>query len=670
MSITIAKNAGFCFGVKRATDRLEAAIEKRCGGERIFTLGNIIHNDVYNSYLRECGVGVLRIDEVESIAKGASADAPVTLFVRAHGIPKQDEAMLSALSLANPFFRYEDCTCPFVKKIHKIADEHSGDDKLFLLFGAEEHPEVVGIMSYAECEKRVFSSADELEAMISSGELANLATKTPILASQTTQKMSEWKKSQKIFKKLYTNAQVFDTICSVTELRQSEAEELSAECDFMVVIGGRESSNTAKLYAICKKNCERTVWIESADELPSLLNKPLAYTKIGIAAGASTPSGLIQEVYKTMSEMMENFEELLEQSLKTLNTGDTVTGTVTLVTDAELQLDLGTNVTGIIKAEQITDDTSVKLTEMFKRGDEVEGFVIRVSDIEGVAELSKKRVDSDRNWKKIVDACEAKDVLEGKVVEVVRGGVVVLVGANRVFVPASQTGVPKDVELATIKGEQVKLRVIEIKGNRAIGSIKAVAREEKKEREAAFWASIEEGKVYTGVVKSMTAYGAFVDLGGVDGMVHKTELSWKPVRTPADVVSVGDEITVFVKSFDAEKKRISLGYKTEDTNPWHVFTAKYAVGDVASVKIVNMMPFGAFAEIVDGVDGLIHISQIAQQKIAKPADVLEIGQVVDAKITAIDEENRKVSLSIRVLLDEAQAEAEAMPADVAEEAAE
>ena len=669
MSITVAKNAGFCFGVKRATDRLEDAIRGRREGERIFTLGNIIHNEVYNSQLRECGVGVLSIDEVEVTANSASEESPVTLFVRAHGIPKQHEELLAELSAKNPSFRYVDCTCPFVKKIHKIAEANSGDDKFFLLFGAEDHPEVVGIMSYADCEKRVFASAEELESLIESGELENLATKTPILASQTTQKMSEWKKSQKIFKKLYTNAQVFDTICSVTELRQREVEELSAACDLMIVIGGRESSNTAKLYAICKKNCERSVWIESANELQSLLNKPFAYTKIGIAAGASTPSGLIQEVHKTMSEMMENFEELLELSLKTLNTGDTVTGTVTLVTDAELQLDLGTNVTGIIKAEQITDDTSVKLTEMFKRGDEVEGFVIRVSDIEGVAELSKKRVDSDRNWKKIVDACDAKETLEGKVVEVVRGGVVVLVGANRVFVPASQTGVPKDEDLATIKGEQVKLRVIEIKGNRAIGSIKVVAREERKEREAAFWASIEEGKVYTGVVKSMTAYGAFVDLGGVDGMVHKTELSWKPIRTPADVVSVGDEITVFVKSFDAEKRRISLGYKTEETNPWHVFTAQYAVGDVASVKIVNMMPFGAFAEIVDGVDGLIHISQIAQQKIAKPADVLEIGQVVDAKITAIDEENRKVSLSIRVLLDEAQAEAEAMPEEVAEEAA-
>ena len=669
MSVTVAKNAGFCFGVKRATDNLERAIEQKREGERIYTLGNIIHNDIYNRSLAQKGVLVASIGDMREIAETACAASPVTVFIRAHGIPKQDEELLAELSEGNEYFRYEDCTCPFVKKIHKIAVENCDEDSFFLLFGMEEHPEVVGIMSYAECEKKVFSSADELLAMIERGELSSMGEKKPIIASQTTQKMSEWKKSQKILKKLYTNALIFDTICSVTELRQSEAEELSAKSDVMIVIGGRESSNTAKLYSICKKNCADTVWIESPDELSACGLNSSAYTKVGIAAGASTPSGLIQEVYKTMSEITENFEELLESSLKTLNTGDTVTGTVTLVTDAEVQLDLGVNVTGVIKAEQITDDTSVKLTEMFKKGDEIEGFVIRVSDIEGVAELSKKRVDSDKNWQKIVAACENGEILEGKVVEVVRGGVVVLVGANRVFVPASQTGVPKDGDLATIKGEQVKLRVIEIKGNRAIGSVKLVAREERRAREAAFWASIEEGKVYTGCVKSLTAYGAFVDLGGVDGMVHKTELSWRPIATPADVVSVGQEITVFVKSFDAEKKRISLGYKTEDTNPWYIFTAKYAVGDVASVKIVNMMPFGAFAEIVDGVDGLIHISQIAQQKIGKPADVLELGQVVDAKITAIDEENQKVSLSIRALLDEAQAAAEAMPEDVAEEAA-
>ena len=369
-----------------------------------------------------------------------------------------------------------------------------------------------------------------------------------------------------------------------------------------------------------------------------------------------------------MSEQL--FEELLESSFKTIKQGDIVTGSVTNVSDTELTLDLGAQVTGYIKAEQITDDTSVKLTDMFKKGDEIEARVTRLSDVDGIAELSKKSVDAAKNWQKLVDACDNGDVLEGKVTEVVKGGVSVSVGANRIFVPASHTGVPKDGDLASIKGTVVKVKIIEIKGNRAIGSIRLVLRDERRAQEEAFWASMEEGKVFTGVVKSLTAYGAFVDLGGVDGMVHKTELSWSPIASPAAVVSVGDELTVFVKSFDAEKKRISLGYKTDDTNPWYIFTGKYAVGDVASVKIVNMMPFGAFAEIVDGVDGLIHISQIAQQRIAKPADVLELGQVVDAKIIAIDEENQKVSLSIRALLDEAQAEAEAMPEEAAEEAAE
>ena len=372
-----------------------------------------------------------------------------------------------------------------------------------------------------------------------------------------------------------------------------------------------------------------------------------------------------------MNEMNENFEQLLEESFKTLNTGDIVTGTVTAVSDTELQLDIGSNVTGYIKAEQISDDPSIKLTEMYKPGDQIEGRVGRVSDIEGIAELSKKAVDSAKNWQKIVAANESGEVLVGKVIDVVKGGVTVICGASKVFVPASQTGVARDGDMNAIKGNEVKLKIIEVRGNKAIGSIRVVAREERLAKEAEFWASIEEGKVYNGVVKSLTAYGAFVDLGGVDGMVHKTELSWRPIAKPADVVSIGDEITVFVKSFDAEKKRISLGYKTDDTNPWYIFMNKCAVGDVVSAKIVNMMPFGAFAEIVDGVDGLIHISQIAQHQIAKPADVLELGQVVDVKIIAIDEEKQKVSLSIRALLDEAQGAAEAMPEEyAAEEAAE
>ena len=365
-----------------------------------------------------------------------------------------------------------------------------------------------------------------------------------------------------------------------------------------------------------------------------------------------------------------NFEEMLESQCLTLNTGDVVIGTVTHVSDAELQLDVGAGVTGYIKAEQITDDAAFKLTENFKNGDKVEAFVIRVSDIEGVAELSKKRVDADRNWLNIVAACEEKTVLEGKVAEAVKGGVVIFCNANRVFVPASQTGVPKDGDLSSIVGTTVQFKIIETKpGKKAIGSIRMVQREARRAQETEFWAGIEVGKTYNGVVKSMTSYGAFVDLGGVDGMVHVTELSWKHIKNPAEVVSIGQNLTVFVKSFDAEKKRISLGYKTEESNPWNIFKSQYAVGDIASVKIVSMMPFGAFAEIIDGVDGLIHISQIATQRIAKPADVLAIDQIVDARIIDIDDEKQKVSLSIRALLEEAAAAAEAMPEDyVAEEA--
>ena len=665
--VKVAQNAGFCFGVKLAADKIEEAL-RQGKTTRLFTLGHLIHNAVYNARLEEQGVRAVTLEEITEIAEEATAEAPVCLFVRAHGIPKQTEERLRALCQAYPYFSFEDCTCPHVKKIHRIADEHSGEQSLFVLFGDEKHPEVVGIMSYFEGEKYVFESPERFTEAVENGELCNLNKKTPIFALQTTYNLSKWKKTQKVIKKVCTNPVIFDTICNVTEKRQLEAEELARESDAMIVVGGRESSNTAKLRDICREQCPDTVHIESLAELSLLDPNRYTHKNVGIVAGASTPSDIIEEVYKKMSEQ-ENFAQMLDESFKTLNTGDTVTGIVTHVTDTELQLDLGTKVTGIIKSEQITDDTSVKLTEQFKVGDTVEAFVIRVSDIEGVAELSKKRVDADKNWIKIVEASQNGEVLEGKITSVVKGGLVAIVDSVRVFIPAAHSGVPRDGDLSALVGTIAKLKVIEVKeyGKKAVGSIRVVKREEQRAKEAEFWATIEEGKQYTGTVKSMTSYGAFVDLGGVDGMVHATELSWKRIKNPAEVVAIGDEITVYVKSFDAEKKRISLGYKTEESNPWVIFKNTYIVGDVVSVKIVNMMPFGAFAEIVDGVDGLIHISQIAQKRIEKPADVLEIGQVVDAKIIDIDDEKQKVSLSIRVLLDEAQAVEEAMPEEYVEE---
>ncbi len=657
-NITVAQNAGFCFGVKRATDRLEALLREAKPGARICTLGQLIHNRTYQAGMEARGVRIVDADEALALAATATNEQPVTVLIRAHGIEQQIEAKLRAASAANPAFTVEDCTCPYVKKVHRIAAENSGEGKLFLLIGAAEHPEVVGIMSYCRGESRVFASADELELAICRNELGDLHKKQVAIAAQTTQKLSEWKKSIKLFENPCTNAIIFDTICSVTEIRQTEAARLSAASDCMVVIGSPNSSNTAKLYDICRTNCADTRLIETAADLRLTAPVP-PFIRLGITAGASTPDGIIEEVYKTMSE---NFAQMLEESLTTLNTGDTVKGIVTAVTNTEIQLDLGAKCTGIIVADQITDDPSVKLTETYKVGDEIEAFVIRVSDLDGVATLSKKRVDANKNWQLIVDALANDTVLEGKIVEAVKGGVIALTSAIRVFIPGAHTGIPKDGDLSTLVGQTVRYKIIEIKDrqHRAYGSMRAVLREERKAREAAFWAEIEVGKQYTGTVKSMTSYGAFVDLGGVDGMVHTSELSWARIKSPADVVAIGDVLTVYVKDFDPEKKRISLGYKTAESNPWYIFTTNYAVEDIITVKVVNMMPFGAFAQIIEGVDGLIHISQIAQTKIAKPQDVLELGQEVDVKITAINEEKHTVSLSIRALLEDAQSEADAV----------
>ena len=672
-TVIVAKNAGFCFGVARATKAVETEMAEHPAGERIFTLGRLIHNEIYNQRLAAGGVTVISAEELPRLAAEATPEAPVKVFVRAHGMTKETEALLTACAAKNPAFSFVDCTCSFVKKIHRICAEHNElnenarretgkDDRILAVLGSADHPEVVGFLSRFEGKKVVFSNAAEAETLLSDGTVPTDGSVIPVLVAQTTQNITEWEKTKKIYNLIFTRPYIYDTICSITDSRQNEAAELARKCDRIIVIGGRDSSNSAKLYSICKNICADTVWVERADELPE--NSP-PYQRIGIVAGASTPRDIIEEVTNKMSETMnENFAELLEDSLKTLNTGDTVTGIITSISAGEIQLDLGAKVTGVIKQEQITDDPSAKLSEMFKIGDQVEAFVIRVSDRDGFAELSKKRVDSDKNWQSIVAAYEAGENLEGKVISVNKGGVEAIVRDNRVFIPAAHTGIPREGDLSTLVGQTVTLRILEIGDRkRAKGSIRLVLRDQKRAQEKAFWEEIEEGKIYTGTVKSMTSYGAFVDLGGVDGMVHCSELSWKRIKSPAEVLAIGDEITVFVKSYDAEKKRISLGYKTEATNPWFIFTHQYAIGDTAPVKIVSLMPFGAFAEIVDGVDGLIHISQIADHKIGKPADVLEVGQVVDARIIDIDNDNQKVSLSIRALLEEAKAAEEAAPVE-------
>ena len=409
---------------------------------------------------------------------------------------------------------------------------------------------------------------------------------------------------------------------------------------------------------LCSALCPEVFWIERAEELePSTL---CGKASVGITAGASTPGWIIKEVYDKMSdeniEIEESFAELLEKSIKTLNTGEKVTGVVTGITPTEIYVDLGTKHAGYIPVSELTDDPTVKVEDLVKVGEEIETYVMRVNDQEGVVTLSKKRLDTVKSWDDIEQAREERNTVEGVVTEENKGGVVVNIKGVRVFVPASQTGLPRDAAMSELLKQKVRLRITEVNRarRRVVGSIRAVAAEERAEKAAEVWGSIEEGKRYSGTVKSLTSYGAFVDIGGVDGMVHISELSWSRIKHPSEVVKVGDAVEVYVISFDPEKKKISLGMKDRNEDPWAVFTGKYDVGDTANVRVVKLMTFGAFAEIVPGVDGLIHISQIADHRIDKPGDALSEGQMVDVKITEIDFDRKKVSLSIRALLEDAQ----------------
>ena len=655
MEIILSKNSGFCPGVRRADDAIRKLIFEKKQNDLIFTIGDIIHNKSYIDELTTLGVRSIEISDVNRIVS-ENSDCRICFVIRTHGLTKEDYEFLMSVQRTAPNVNVIDMTCPSVKKIHKIADQNTGDNTYFILFGSQTHPESVGILSYAKGDKVIISSQKELENIDFQGKI-------PILCAQTTQNLLQFIQIKIFLKKLYTNTIFFDTICSVTENRQYEAIEIAKKSDAMIVIGGRNSSNTQKLYTLCKNECPKTVWIETAAEL--LTDFPDSAKCAGITAGASTPDGIIMEVFKAM----ENFSQMLEGSLKTLHTGETVTGTVFTIGHNEIKLDLGAKFTGVLTKEQITDDPDVKLNEMFKVGDQVDVFVIRVEDGKGIATVSKKRVDADNSWVVLKDAFDNHVDLEGKIVSAIRGGVLLSYLGNTVFIPASQTGIAKGGDLSALVGTTQKVRILEfdVAKKKALGSIKVILNEEKKAHEEAIWSTLEVGNEYVGVVKNLANYGAFVDIGGVDGMVHNSELSWKKIKHPSQVVSVGQELKVYIKELDVEKKRISLGYKTQDMDSWFKFTQQYSEGDVVTAKIVSLMPFGAFAEVFEDVDGLIHISRISTERINSPADVLKVGDEVNVKIVEIDNENRKLGLSIRALL-EAEQKAAAAEARAAEKA--
>lgn len=644
MKVVLAESAGFCYGVRRAVELAEqtAAQKTPC-----VMLGSIIHNqDVINHLSAQ---GLYTVNSPEEVPEGCA------VIIRSHGESREIHNRLHGDGI-----QILDATCPNVTRIHRIVSQAEEQGRCPVIVGTPDHPEVVSIAGWCKLPV-VVSGEQELSKWLL--EEPNRKSLPLTFVSQTTSIRKNWDDCVKKAKKECTNAEFFDTICNATSTRQEEAHQLAQKCGMMVVVGDRQSSNTRRLAEICAESCPCVLLVERAADL-DLSQMPQA-DMVGITAGASTPAWIIKEVYDKMSdEIMEiekSFAELLEESIKTLNNGDKVTGTVVAITPTEVQVELGIKYPGYITLSELTDDPNVKVEDLVKVGDEIESIVMQVSDRDCLVKLSKRRLDINKGWEEIEEARENETVVEGVVTEDNKGGVVVSVKGVRVFVPASQTGLPRETPMTELLKKQVRLIITEVNRarRRVVGSISRVTRAERAAAAEKVWAEIEEGKHYTGTVKSLTSYGAFVDIGGVDGMVHISELSWSRIKHPSEVVKVGDTVEVYVISADKERKKISLGMKDHSQDPWTVFTSTYNVGDVANVRIVKLMTFGAFAEVVPGVDGLIHISQLADHRVEKPGDVVTEGDMVDVQITDVDMENKKISLSIRALLetsDEAEGE--------------
>ncbi len=636
MEIRVAESAGFCFGVSRAVQMTRALAEE---GRRVATLGPLIHNPQCVAELES--LGVVTAKSIDDIPAGYE------VVIRSHGVPA---AVLQELQTRG--FVVHDATCPFVAKIHRIAQKAGEDDALLLVAGDASHPEVEGIVGHTAGEVRVFSDPEELSAILSEQN----AQKNAVIVAQTTFQVTKWLESTRIAKKVCTNSKINDTICSATWTRQDETEKLAKECDLMVVIGGHQSSNTQKLYRVAAKHT-RTVTVETADELqPGLF----AGVRIaGVTAGASTPASIIEEVCKKMSEAIReemSFEEMLEQSLQSVRINKVVRGVVTGITPSEITVDIGAKATGFVHISEMTEDPNAKMEDLVKKGDELDLVVIKTNDQEGIVQLSKKRLEARAGQEEVSKACEEGTALEVTITGVNKGGLEAKYKGVNIFIPASQATARRGDDLSVLVKTKQVVKITECSGRRVIGSIRAILNEKNAAAREQFWAEAEVGKTYAGVVKSLTNYGAFVDIGGIDGLVHISELSWNRIKHPSEVVSVGDEIEVYIRNLDAENGKVSLGYKKTEDNPWEKLKNEYPIGSVFTAPVVSLTKFGAFVRILPGVDGLVHISEISTDRVEKVQDVLNVGDEVTVKLLEVDWDKKRVSLSMKALLVEASDE--------------
>lgn len=625
MEVKTAKSAGFCFGVKRAVELAEAQL---AFGKRVYTYGPLIHNEETVNLLAKQGVCVVDSkEEWENAEKGI-------LIVRSHGVSKKvyDQMLESGHEVV-------DATCPFVKKIHQIVDKESRNGRRIIVIGSKEHPEVQGILGWCNCQAIVLDNKEMAENL----EL-NSEEKYCIVA-QTTFNSKKFQDIVEIISKKGYDILVLSTICSATEERQDETRSLAAESDAMIVIGGAHSSNTRKLYEISKQQCVNTYFIQKLTDLD--LNSFKSFRSVGITAGASTPNNIIKEVHTSMSEL--SFEQLLEESFKTIHNGEVVEGTVIRVKEDEIVLNIGYKADGIITRSEYTNTPNVDLTTLVKEGDKMQVKVLKVNDGEGQVLLTYKRLAAEKGNKRLEEAFNNKEVLKAPVSAVLEGGLSVVVDETRVFIPASLVSDTYEKDLSKYKDQEIEFVISEFnpKRRRIIGDRKQLLLARKAELQKELFARIQVGDVVEGKVKNVTDFGVFIDLGSVDGLLHISEMSWGRIENPKKVFKAGDEVRAFIKDIVGEKVALSL--KFEDQNPWANAETDYAIGNVVNGRVARMTDFGAFVELVPGVDALLHVSQISRNHVDKPSDVLKIGQEITAKIVDFNPAEKKISLSMKVL---------------------
>ena len=622
MPLEVAAHAGFCMGVKRA---VEAAEKVAQSGKPACTLGELIHNPQVVEELASRGVPPVRSPE-EAAGR--------MVLIRSHGVPPETLEALRTLGC-----EVADLTCPFVEKLHRIVAEGSSDGTPVILVGERDHPEVRGTAGWAHSQVYTVTSPEEAEALP--------VMDHAIAAAQTTFPPDRWEAVIAMLEKKVRRLEKHCTICSATETRQREAKELAERADAMIVVGGRNSANTQKLYAACKARCPRTILVERAADIPSgFANIDSEF--IGITAGASTPDGSLKEVVTRMTDIEnKDFMAEVEATLVKIRPGQTVTGTVVQVTDDEVCVNIGYKADGLIKRSDL-------LQQDVKVGDEIEVEVVKVNDGEGNVVLSQRNIVNRKAWEALMTKYEAGEYVDGVGKEAVKGGLIADVGGVRAFVPASQLSQRYVEKIADFVGKEMKLKIIEVdkQKKRIVASRKAVMVEESAAKKKEVWDKLEEGMVIHGIVRRLTDFGAFVDVGGVDGLIHITDLSWGRIKHPSEVVQPNQEVDVKILSLDRDRDRIQLGYKQLQPRPWDNAQEKYPEGSIVEGKVVRITDFGAFVELEPGLDGLVHISQCALNRVAKVEDAVQVGQTVRVKVLSVDPEKKRISLSIRQVLED------------------